>query len=727
MTKYPKSNLFSNLILLILFLCFSFGCEDSTLKRPQYDSPPASSSQLTPEERTFIREIAREFADEFRQELALNGPSIPEGNVTRNLPVQSGLVDSAGFPHPLLAHCTEPVMEFYLQSKDAFQIHRMEDLPGNLVWEDGANEEEFSSPLAKRGGVWSTYVSDFPRTLRTIGPDANGGFRGYLLDYNSLGLVMPHPNSDGYYPGLAKRWAVGPDGRTVYFQLDPNARYSDGKPVRASDYFFTFYFMRNKHIQAPWYNDFYGEDKFESIALFDERTLAITYHKAKPDLVERVSIRPIPEHFYRELDGQFLTKYQWTPEPTTGPYVVRSEDVVKGKSIALSRLNDWWADKKRFYRKRFNPDRIKVQVIRDPNKAFEVFLKGELDMFGLSKTDYWYEKLPDTAPLVTQGYLTKLTFFNQIPPPSYALRINSSKPPMDDLNIRVGFHHAMNFDLVLKKIFRGDFERMRTVADGFGGRSHPSLRAREFSVDLALKSFALAGYRKRGKDGILLNDMGEPLSVEVLTGYKHFEDVLVVLREEAKKAGLDLKLKILESTAAWKTASEKNHQVVFSAFNSFVELFPRFWEPFHSDNAYSPLGNAKYNPDGSLNNEVVVRTSTNNFTQLANREIDQLIDKYREEESLTEITRMAHQLSEAIHQQAVYVPGWKKPWLRMGHWNWVKFPEDWGPKEARDYEEFHLFWIEEEKREQIKQAQGKGEKFESGPCVRVYDKHRSAL
>ena len=63
----------------------------------------------------------------------------------------------------------------------------------------------------------------------------------------------------------------------------------------------------------------------------------------------------------------------------------------------------------------------------------------------------------------------------------------------------------------------------------------------------------------------------------------------------------------------------------------------------------------------------------------------------------------------------------------MGHWNWVKFPEDWGPKEARDYGEFHLFWIEEEKREQIKQARGKGEKFESGPCVRVYDKHRSAL
>ena len=52
-------------------------------------------------------------------------------------------------------------------------------------------------------------MRDFPRTLRTIGPDANGAFRSYLLDYNVISLVHPHPNSDGYYPGTCKilgRW-----------------------------------------------------------------------------------------------------------------------------------------------------------------------------------------------------------------------------------------------------------------------------------------------------------------------------------------------------------------------------------------------------------------------------------------------------------------------------------------------------------------------------------------
>lgn len=717
----------------LLFIFLFGGCEDNTLKQPSTipytHQGPNESKSLEPAERAYIHELAREFAHELKKELQTSGHTItPVLRMKSNQSVmKDSLLQDDGSVHDLIAHCSDTVLDFYMQHKEAFLISSIDALPKNLKWRDGAEEKEFASSEAKKGGTWRTYMSDFPRTLRTIGPDANGAFRKFLLDYNGVGLVMTHPNSDGYYPGLAKKWAIGEDGRTVYFQLDKKARYSDGKPVRVSDFFFTFYFMRSKHLQAPWYNDFYGKDKFLNITLYDENTLSITYHSAKPDLVERVSIRPVPEHFYDELGGDYLTKYQWIQEPTTGPYIVKPDDIKKGQSITLTRLPTWWAKDHRFYRYRFNPDRIEVQVIRDPNKAFEVFLKGNLDMFGLSKTDYWYEKLPNDHKLVKNGYLSKVTFYNQVPPPSYALRINSSKPPLNDRNIRVGFHHSMNFDLVLKKIFRGDFERMRTVADGYGKRSHPSLEARPFSVELALKSFAKAGYDTRGRDGILVNNEGERLSVEVITGYKHLEDVLVVLREEAKKAGLDLKLKILESTTAWKTASEKKHQVVFSAFNTFVELFPRFWEPYHSDNAYLPTGEKKFNRDGSLISDLTVKTSTNNFTQTAVHEIDRLIDQYREEESLEKITIIAHQLSEMIHDHAVYVPAWKKPWLRMGHWNWVVFPDDWGPKETRDYEEFQVFWIDEARRKEISKAQKDKTKIKDSSGVRLYEKYREKL
>ena len=720
---------------LFITVCMFFaGCDSPKLKPPREDSNQENQEMAGGAgkiDREFARELAREFGREFAIEFArqMKGSSSPVNldfvkdiNVTKS---SEGLLSGGGKVHPLLAHCSEDVLEFYQKHPDCFSISSIDNLPEDLKWMDGSDEQEFASPKAKKGGTWEVFMRDFPRTLRTIGPDANGAFRSYLLDYNVISLVHAHPNSDGYYPGLAKSWAVGKDGRTVYFRLDPQAKYSDGEKVKASDFFFFFYFMRSKHIQAPWYNDFYGKDKFQKVTLYDEETLSITFYKAKPDVVERVSIRAKPEHFYEELDGEFLSKYQWNPEPTTGAYVAMLENVDKGKSVTLVRQNDWWADQKRFFRYRFNPEKIKVSVIRDYNKAFEVFLKGGVDMFGLAKTEFWYDKLPDNHKLVQNGYLTKVTFFNQTPPPSYALRINSQKPPFDDLNIRIGFHHAMNFDMVLEKIFRGDFVRMNTVADGYGARSHPTLRAREFSVEKALEHFAKAGFKERGGDGILINSSGQRLSIELLTGYRHFEDVLVVLKEQAKKAGLELKLKVLEPTAAWKAANEKNHQVIFSAFNSFVELFPRFWEPYHSDNAYQEVGDLKFEKDGSLKPNLTTKVSTNNFTQTAVREIDHLINEYRDEEDLGRISEMAHQLSQMIHDHAVWVPAWKKPWLRIGHWNWVKFPEDWGPKETRDYEEFQVFWIDQSEKERILKAMEAGESVTDKPTVRVYEKYKT--
>ena len=723
--------------MLLASLCLFNSCDDHKLKPPRENTEESSDKRASkglPIDREFARELAREFAKEFAREFSQqfkdSNASIGLGSGFSGTPIESNreigsLANSEGKPHPLLAHCAEDVFEFYQSHPDCFSIKTRAEIPQGLNWQDGADEEEFSSPDAQKGGTWNVFMRDFPRTLRTIGPDANGAFRSYLLDYNALSLVMAHPNSDGYYPGLAESWAVAEDKRTVYFRLDSDAKYSDGQPVRTSDFFFFFYFMRSKHIQAPWYNDFYGKDKFLNITLFDSKTFSITFFKAKPDVVERVSLRPIPEYFYGELGGEYLNKYQWLPEPSTGPYVASPENVDKGKSVTLVRQNNWWADQKKFYRYRFNPSKIKVSVVRDYNKAFEIFLKGGIDMFGLAKTEFWYEKLTNNHELVANGYLSKVTFFNQTPPPSYALRINSQSPPLDNRNIRIGFHHAMNFDLIIEKIFRGDYLRMNTVADGYGARSHPTLRARDFSVEKAVEYFSKAGYSKRGSDGILVNNKGEKLSVEILTGYKHFEDVLVVLKEEAKKAGLEIKLKILESTSAWKAAGEKNHQVIFSAFNSSVELFPRFWEPFHSDNAYQESGDTKFLENGRLKLGLIVKTSTNNFTQTAVREIDHLINEYREEESLERITELAHQLSQMIHDHGVWVPAWKKPWLRIGHWNWIKFPTDWGPKETRDYEEFQVFWIDQSKKEEILKAKEAGNSLSDKPIVRVYDKYKS--
>ena len=616
----------------------------------------------------------------------------------------------------------EEVEAFYEADPEFFRIKTTADIPTDLKWEDGSSEKVFASPKAKRGGTLNTFTGDWPRTLRFVGPDASGSFRRYILDSNALILVESHPQSDGYYPSIAKRWAVGADKRTVYFELDPDARYSDGEPVRVTDFFFHFYFMRSKHIKAPWYNDYYDNKKFKNITLYDTRTLSITYYKAKPDVVEKVSIRPVPEHHYEEIDEDFLKDYQWEFEPTAGPYEVLKENVNDGVAITLTRVPNWWADKKRFHKNRYNLDKIRVTVVREPAKVFELFRKGELDWHGLSLPEYWHEKLPNDSPEVKKGYIHKVKFYNEIPVPTWGMRINCSMPLLDNQNIRQGLHHAMNWALVNKEIFYGDFERQQTMADGYGKRSHPTVRVREFSVKKAEAAFAKAGFTRRGADGILRNAAGKRLSFTISTGYKRFTDVLTVLKQQAAKAGLELNLEILELTAGWKKTNEKKHEISFGGLNNSVELYPRFFEPYHSYNAYKEEGDKLYNADGSLRAGITPKPDTNNATLTADRDLDKLIKQYREAEDLDEITRLGHELIQRLHDHAGYLPAWSKPWYRVGYWRWVKWPDDFNVKQSRAWDEFHVHWVDTVAKKETQAAKKSGKTFP--PVIETHDQYK---
>jgi len=623
---------------------------------------------------------------------------------------------------PVELASVEEVKDFYEASPKFFSVKKTEDIPDNLKWKDGLDEPVFSSPDAKQGGTMNQYTGDWPRTLRFVGPDASGSFRRHILDNNAFALVHEHPETDGYIPAIAKRWAVGEDRKTVFFELDPDARYSDGEPVQVTDFFFHFYFMRSKHIKAPWYNDYYDDKKFLNITLYNTRTLSITYYKAKPDVITKAAIRPVPEHHYEELDEDFLKDYQWEFEPTAGPYEVRKENINDGVAITLTRVVNWWADKKKFYKNRFNPEKIRVTVVREPAKVFELFRKGELDWHGLSLPEYWYDKLPNDDPEVENGYIHKAQFYNDIPRPTWALRINCSKPLLDNQDIRQGLHYSMNWDLVNKEIFHGDFERMQTVADGYGGRSNPKVKAREFSVEKAGVAFAKAGFSKRGADGILQNDTGKRLSFTITTGYKRFSSLLTVLQQEAKKAGVELNIEMLELTAGWKKTNEKQHEISFGGLNNSVELYPRFFEPYHSYNAYVEEGDKLYKADGSLRKGITPKPDTNNSTLTANRELDSRIKQYREAEGLEEITELSHDLIQRLHDHAGFIPAWAKPWYRVGYWRWVKWPEGFNVRQSRDMEEFHLHWIDTDVKAQTQEAKKSGKKFKK--TIRVHDQYR---
>jgi microcin C transport system substrate-binding protein len=606
-----------------------------------------------------------------------------------------------------------------------FRYAKPEDLPADLAWEDGMDLPDLGSPEAKKGGTFSYFIDDFPRTLRIAGPDANGSFRPYILDDNAMGFAVRHPNDTSigtngfrYFPGIAREWAVDRENAQVFVRIDPAARWSDGEPITVDDVFFLFYFYQSPHLRDPWYSNWYNRS-YTHVTRYDDLTFAIGVSERKPELAGRVlGLEPVPAHFFKEFGPDYPERYQWRFKPTSGAYLVRDEDIKKGTSITLTRVPNWWASDKKFWRNRYNFDRIRLSVIRDTSKAFESFRKGELDWFAITTPDYWYEKLPDTDPLVQDGYVAKTVFYNQRPRPTYGLWMNESRPLLDNRDVRVGIQYATDWDRVIKEYFRGDYVRMRTTSDGYGEFTEPTIQPRGYDPEKALDSFAKAGFTKRGPDGILVNDKGERLSFTLTTGYDYFRDILTILREQAARAGLELRLEVLDGTAAWKKVQEKKHDIQLSAFSVGAEMYPRYWETYHSVNAYDKA----FLDDGSPNPDRKPKPNTNNLQCIAIPALDRMIEQYRGSEDTDEMKRLAFEMEHVLYDDASFSPGFVSPFYRTGYWRWLRWPSDFNTKISRRSEEWYVSWIDQDVKKEVEDARKAGKTFP--PMLETYDQYR---
>lgn len=573
-------------------------------------------------------------------------------------------------------------------------------LPEGLIWETNNEDPVFASPDAVKGGTISTYLTSFPLTFRVVGPDAGNVYRSILLD-NQLNLTSIHPITGNLIPMMATHWAYSEDMRTVYYKLNPSAEWSDSKPVTADDYMFGLEFMRSQYIVDPWYNNHYTKEVLE-VRKYDDQTISVTGATPKPkiDLHYFYGVPAMPRHFH-VLNEKWVTEYNWIIEPNTGPYIITEVD--RGKSLKLIRKKDWWAQNLHYMKNRFNVDEIRYEVIRDDEIAFQHFLLGELDVFNLKVPSYWHEKAK--GEIFDKGYIHKIWFYNDIPRSPIGFYLNQDRELFKDVRVRYGLAHALNIDGMIKTLMRGDYQRLHSFHTGYGDYSNTEIRARSFDLALAEQYFNDAGWQNRGGDGIRVKD-GNRLSFRVTYGSQLHTDNLVYLKEEAKKAGVEMVLEVMDPAAYFRKISEKTYDAMFMSFG--VGTRPAFWEHQHSANAHKP--------------------DTNNITNTDNPEIDALVMKFQESVDEDERKQLAKQLDQKIHDQGAFIPAYLAPYGREAYWRWVKLPDFHGTRLSEslfgpvlDDGDFGdtggLFWIDQKAKEETLRAEEQGVSFEPATII----------
>ena len=566
--------------------------------------------------------------------------------------------------------------------------------PSDLKWLTNNSDPQYASPEAKKGGTFRIAIKSFPLTFRTVGPDSNTTFRGAILG-NQLSLIGLHPNTMNIVPELATHWAYGKDKKTMYFKLNPLARWSDGKPVTAHDFAYTLEFMRSKKIVAPWYNDYYTKE-IDKVIVYDDHTLAVASTKAQPDLHLISGIGPIPRHFFGQLGDDFVRKFNWKVVPNTGPYQI--SDFKKGKYLKFKRKRDWWARDLYYFKNRFNVNNVIYTVVRDDNIEWEYFKKTRVDVFGMTLPKYWHVK--SKTSVIENGYVYRIWFYNDTRRSPFGLWLNQDKEIFKDKNVRYAFAHAMNIQKVIEKVLRNDYFRLEHGFVGYGPYSNNNIKARRFDLAKVDHYMTKAGWQ-RGVDGIWEKN-GRRFSVEVLYGSDHHTPKLVVLKEEAKKAGVELRLQRLDPSTWYKKISESNHEAVWMGFGT--GLRPSYWQSWHSDNAHKPR--------------------TNNVTNTDDPELDRLIEAYRNSLEAQERIELSQQIQEIIHDNGAYIPTSTVLYVRQAYWRWWRLPEIPGTKESTSlFSPFSpgtggLFWYDKQLNEETKKMMKKKKKL---PPVTIID------
>ena len=589
------------------------------------------------------------------------------------------------------------IMQARQSMGDYLVFAQREDIPSTLRWEDGMDEPELGSPRAKKGGhMRIPFTRAYPNTLRPFGAGSSNGTRRYIYDDINLGLVRMHPLKGNIIPGVATKWALSKDGATVYYEIDKQARFSDGEPVNTQAIISALLVRSSPYSIEAQYSNYYLQN-IARITIYSDHILSVTLPSPRPYAAYYAAVPLESTAFYAEFGPDYLQRYQWRVAPTTGGYKLDPAGFVKGRTMRLKRIEDWWARDRKYTRYSCNPDSISYHFINEPSKTRELFCIRQLDVLPTRDMRDWYEGLELDA--LHRGYIQRVQFNNIWPRNSFGFHLNCSKAPFDDINMRLGLHHAMHIQRVIESVFRSDFNQLGSFFSGFGELSNERIKAREYSPRLARQYFAKAGYHIEGEDGILQKSDGTRLQISISSRIDPlYNSCMSILRDEAAACGVELLHESMDDSILFAKVRDK--EVEASIFSwGFYPPLPQPDAYYHSQYAYAEDGR--------------IVKSSNNISAYACPDLDRATEASSQARTLAEAITTHHRVQQLIHDGASWIPGWSSVYWRFAQWRWVKWPENesetpFCPPRYSNPLDSYLYWIDEEEKEQCERDRAAG-------------------
>lgn len=302
-------------------------------------------------------------------------------------------------------------------------------------------------------------------------------------------------NPDDSVPGVAESWEHSPDMVEWTFHLRADAKWSDGHPLTAQDFVWSFQRMLSPELAAEYASMLYplkngqdfNEGKLKDFTQVgakapDERTLKLTLTGPTPYLLsvlKHYSWFPMPRHVIEKYGSSTDRENPWTRSGhmvSNGPFRLKSW--LFTNSITLEKNPYYWDAKS------VKLNGIKYYPIASDSTEERAFANGQLHatmIVPLSKMDEYREK--------------KSPFFISAPQLSvYFYRINVTKPPLNDKRVRRALTLAVDQESLIKNVLKGGQKPAQGLVPYPEKLGYPACNVVKHDVAEAKRLLAEAGF-----------------------------------------------------------------------------------------------------------------------------------------------------------------------------------------------------------------------------------------
>jgi len=478
----------------------------------------------------------------------------------------------------------------------------------------------------KEGGILKATYASFPDYMD---PQLSYTAEGWTAMGEVYIPLLTYEHATGQpgtkvVPGLAKELPkISNGGKTYTLFLRPGLKYSDGTPVKASD--FPYAIERLFKVNSggsPFYTTIVGAEQFAKTKTggipgikADDKTgeIQITLEKPRGTFENELALMfaaPVPQ-------GTPNEDLSANPPPGTGPY--KLINVHPGQGWEYER-NPFWAKANSKAMPEYPTGQIdgaEVDVIRNPQTQVNDIEQG--------KYDWMQNPLPANRlqEVLSKYEGSQVENFSTIS--TYYFWMNTQKAPFDDPRVRQAVNYAVDPE-ALERIYAGQLAASQQILPpGMPGYEKFAL----YPHDLAKAKQLIAEADPADREITVWTDNESPND----EAGEYYEGVLDEL-------GFQAKLKILNSDNYFTIVGNTSTPELDTGWGNWFEDYPNpndFFEPLLSAAAIQPTNNT-------------------NWAQIEDAKLSAEIDRLRRRQLGPKQEAEYAQLDRAFMEQAPWAP-----------------------------------------------------------------------